>query len=486
MSFISYAFMAFLPIAVLINFIVPRKYRYIWLLIVSLAFYATAGIGAAIILVISMASVYAAGLLLGKYRDKAKQIFISCLVFNLGILFVFKYLNFFMRIVGLVSFGAIDDIRFNLILPIGLSFYILKSAGYLIDVYRGDIEAEKDPVMLALFISFFPQIVAGPIERAGNMLPQFKDPTPVDFDRFRNGFLQILWGYFLKLVVAERLAIFVNTVFDTETELGINGAPALVAILFYTFQIYTDFAAYSHISIGVARILGIDVMKNFESPYLAMSIAEFWRRWHISLSSWLRDYLYIPLGGNRKGTIRKYINIMIVFAVSGLWHGANFTFVVWGLLHGLYQVIGKALTPARDKIIELFNIGRYSFSHRVVKTAVTFFLVNYAWVFFRADSIGDAVRIAGSSFYFTPWKLVDKSMYGYGLSRGNFLIAVAGIVLVIIVDLYNHRGVVIRENILKQGLWLRWIIMITGIVLTVILGIWGQGYNVADFIYKQF
>ncbi|RKM54483.1 MBOAT family protein [Butyrivibrio sp. X503] len=486
MSFISFAFMVFLPIAVLVNFIVPKKYRYIWLLITSLAFYATAGIGAAIILVISMASVYAAGLLLDKYRDRAKEILTAALVFNIGILFVFKYLNFFMRILGLVSFGALPDIHFNLFLPLGLSFYILKSAGYLIDVYRGDMKAERNPAMLALFVSFFPQIVAGPIERAGNMIKQFKEPVPVDFDRFRNGLLQMLWGYFLKLVVAERLAIFVNTVFDTETELGINGSPALVAILFYTFQIYIDFAGYSHISIGVARILGIDVMKNFESPYLAMSIAEFWRRWHISLSSWLRDYLYIPLGGNRKGTIRKYINIMIVFAVSGLWHGANFTFVVWGLLHGLYQVIGKALTPARDKIIELFNIGRYSFSHRVVKTAVTFSLVSYAWVFFRADSLGDAVRIIRSSFFFTPWKLVDKSLYGYGLSRGNFLLAVAGIVLVVIVDLYNYRGVVIRENILKQGMWLRWIIMITGIVVTVVLGIWGPGYNVADFIYKQF
>ena len=486
MSFISFAFMVFLPVAVLINFIVPRKYRYIWLLIVSLAFYATAGITAAVILVVSMASIYAAGLLLGKYKDKAKQIFISCLVFNLGILFVFKYLNFFMRILGLVSFGAIGDIHFNPVITFGLSFYILKAVGYLIDVYRGDIEAERDPAMLALFISFFPQILAGPIERAGNLLPQLREPKTVDFDRFRDGLLQILWGYFLKLVVADRLAIFVNAVFDTEAQLDIKGATALVAIFFYTFEIYTDFAGYSHISIGVARILGIDVMKNFDTPYLAMSIAEFWRRWHISLSSWLRDYLYIPLGGNRKGTLRKYLNILIVFAVSGLWHGANFTFVVWGLLHGLYQVIGKAITPARDKIIELFNIGRYSFSHKVVKTAVTFFLVSYAWVFFRADSIAGALRVIRSSFYFTPWKLVDSSLYGFGLSRGNFLLGAAGIVLVIIVDLFNSRGVVIRENILKQGLWLRWIIMIAGILITVICGIWGPGYNVADFIYKQF
>ena len=354
----------------------------------------------------------------------------------------------------------------------------------MIDVYRGDIEPEKNFLKLALFVSFFPQIVAGPIERAGNMLEQFDNPKPIDFDRFRNGFLQVLWGYFLKLVVAERLAIFVNVVFDTDKT--IRGAVAFVAIVFYTFEIYADFAGYSHIAIGIARILGIDVMKNFESPYLARSIAEFWRRWHVSLSSWFRDYLYIPLGGNRKGTFRKYLNILIVFTVSGLWHGADFTFLAWGLIHGIYQVIGSIVTPVRDKITKTFNIGRASFSHRIVKTAGTFILVAYAWVFFRADDIMQALRIIENSFAVTPWKFVDGSMYQFGLTRGNFLLGALGILLIIIVDLVNSRGIVIREKILCQGLWLRWIIMIVGIVVTVVCGIWGPGYDVSDFIYKQF
>ena len=484
MSFISFAFMAFLPIAVLVNFIVPAKYRYIWLLIVSMVFYSTAGIDAVGILLLSIISVYTSGIYIGKKKGMAKLVLFLCLLFNIGILFVFKYLNFFMVILEKVTLGSVEAAHFNMILPLGLSFYILKSVGYLIDVYRDKIEPEENFFKLALFISFFPQIVAGPIERAGNMLTQFDNPKPIDFDRFRNGFLQVLWGYFLKLVIAERLAIFVNTVFDTSD--GIRGSVAFVAIIFYTFEIYADFAGYSHIAIGIARILGIDVMKNFECPYLAMSIAEFWRRWHVSLSSWFRDYLYIPLGGNRKGTVRKFINILIVFTVSGLWRGADFTFLAWGLIHGIYQVIGSVLSPFRDKVTKVFNVGRASFSHRVVKTVGTFILVAYAWVFFRADDIYQALGIIRNSFAFTPWKYVDGSMYQYGLTRGSYLVGIFGIVLMIIVDLVNNRGIVIREKILCQGMWLRWIIMIVGILVTVVCGIWGPGYDVSDFIYKQF
>ena len=485
MSFISFAFMVFLPIAVLINFLIPRKYRYIWLFVVSMVFYASAGVGVTILLLVSMASVYVAGILMGRNRDKAKLILILSLIFNLGILFIFKYLYFFLRIVGIITFTGLGaKVHINLVLPLGLSYYVLKSVGYLIDVYRGDISPEENAVKLGLFVSFFPQILAGPIERAGNMIRQFENPIPVDFDRFRNGLLEILWGYFLKLVIAERLSIFVENVFSGGDKTG--GAVTFMAILFYTFEIYADFAGYSCISIGIARILGIDVMKNFEAPYLAMSIAEFWRRWHISLSSWFRDYLYIPLGGNRKGELRRYINILIVFTVSGLWHGADFTFLVWGLLHGVYQVVGRLLTPARDKLAAMFNVGRSSFSHRVVKTVITFFLVAYAWVFFRADDPGQAIGIIGNSLAFTPWKFVDGSMYNYGLNRANFMLAFLGIIFMVVVDLFNNRGIVIREKILSQGLWLRWLIAITGILVTVIFGIWGPGYNVADFIYKQF
>ncbi|MBO4458815.1 MAG: MBOAT family protein [Butyrivibrio sp.] len=484
MSFISFAFMIFLPIAVAINFLVPKKFRYIWLFVVSMAFYYTAGIGAMVLLLISIASVYESGIMMGRNKSKSKLILICSLVFNIGILFVSKYLNFVLGMVGSIAYGESDAMRLNLILPLGLSFYILKSVGYLIDVYRGDIEPEKNIIKLALFVSFFPQILAGPIERAGNMIKQFENPVPLDFDRFRNGLFQMLWGYFLKLVIAERLAIYVDSVLSAET--GTVGAVSFMAIMFYTFQIYADFAGYSHISIGVSRILGIDVMKNFESPYLARSIAEFWRRWHISLSSWFRDYLYIPLGGNRKGEVRRYINVLIVFTVSGIWHGAGFNFLVWGLLHGIYQVIGRILTPMRDKVAAMFNVGRSSFSHRVIKTVGTFILVSYAWVFFRADSMTQALTLIKRSIAFTPWKFVDGSLYAFGLNRANFLLASFGIVLMTVVDIFNCSGIVIREKILSQGMWLRWIIILTGILFTVICGMWGPGYNVADFIYKQF
>ncbi|MBP3278609.1 MAG: MBOAT family protein, partial [Butyrivibrio sp.] len=245
-------------------------------------------------------------------------------------------------------------------------------------------------------------------------------------------------------------------------------------------------AGYSAIAIGVSRILGIDVMKNFDSPYMAKSIAEFWRRWHISLSTWLRDYVYIPLGGNRKGTFRKYVNIIIVFAVSGIWHGSALTFLVWGLLHALYQVIGFITMPLRDKMVDLLKIDRGGISRRTVKTLFTFLLVNLAWIFFRADSLMKAVDVIKKSFEFTPWVFTDGRLFEMGLSRGSFNVGILGIILLVIMDVLAFNGVEIRDRIIKQSIWYRWIVMIAGILAVLIFGIWGAGYNASSFIYQQF
>lgn len=483
MQLVSAEFFIFLPIVVAINFIVPRKFKYIWLLITSLFFYASIDVKSTVVLVISIAMAYGFGLLLEKNKQN-KAILSVAIAVHIAVLVACKYLNFIEKTFLSLTGRTEEAVNLNLLATLGISFYMLKIIGYLIDVYRGDLVAERNPLKVGLYVSFFPQITQGPIERAKNMLPQFNFPLTVDYDMLRDGILEIIWGYFLKLVVADRLAIYVNNVYADPMEAV--GFTTLVATVFYTFEIYTDFAGYTHIAIGISRILGIDVMENFKCPYLASSIAGFWRRWHISLSTWLRDYLYIPLGGNRKGTVRKYLNIMIVFLVSGLWHGAGWTFVVWGLLHGLFQVIGYILKPLRDWCVNVFKVERNAFSHRVLKVLVTFLLVNFAWVFFRASSLGEALVIIKNSFVFTPWMLADGSLYKHGLDSADFFVAIVGLIIVVVTDLVNYNGFIIRERILKQGIWIRYIIVIAAIISILVFGIWGPGYDSAAFIYQQF
>lgn len=490
MQLVSTEFFIFLPIVVVINFIIPRKFKYIWLLITSLFFYASIDVKSAVVLIVSIALAYGFGLWIEKSKQKnaagkaSAKVLAFAIAVHIAVLIACKYLNFIEKTFLSLSGRLEDAVNLNLLATLGISFYMLKIIGYLIDVYRGDLIAEKNPLKFGLYVSFFPQITQGPIERAKNMLPQINFPLTVDYDMLRDGLLEVIWGYFLKLVVADRLAIFVNNVYMYPDEAV--GFTTLVATLFYTFEIYTDFAGYSHIAIGISRILGIEVMDNFNCPYLASSIAGFWRRWHISLSTWLRDYLYIPLGGNRKGTARKYLNIMIVFAVSGLWHGANWTFVAWGLLHGLFQVTGYVLKPVRDFCVNVFKVERHAFSHRALKIMVTFLLVNFAWVFFRATSISQAFLIIKNSFVFTPWMLADGSLFKHGLDNADFFVAIVGLIIVIVTDIVSYNGFVIRERILKQGIWIRYVIGIAAIVAILIFGIWGPGYDSAAFIYQQF
>jgi D-alanyl-lipoteichoic acid acyltransferase DltB (MBOAT superfamily) len=492
MQFISFGFLIFLPVVVLINLLIPRKWRYVWLFVTSMAFYVSIDLKGSIVLLLSILTTYVAGILLDKKENGEKSgntaaIFIACLVVNIGLILGFKYLGFFERtLFGILGKEVSEaSIAQRIIAPVGISFYILKAIGYLIDVKRGDLKAERNIIKYALFVSFFPQVISGPIERAGNMLPMFSYPLSVDYDRLRDGLLQMLWGYFLKLVLADRMAIFVKQIFEHPGEAP--GLITLIGTILYTFEIYCDFGGYSHIAIGAARILGIDVMKNFDSPYLSMTIAEFWRRWHISLSSFFKDYLYIPLGGNRKGVFRKYLNILIVFAVSGLWHGANFTFIVWGILHGVYQIIGFVLKPVRDKLVEAFKVERRSFSHVALKVFVTFMLVNFAWVFFRAATVKDAVTIIGRCFTdFSPYVLTDGSLFSMGLDRANMFVLVLGLVLLVMVDIANYKGIVVREKLISQGLWLRYLVAIGAVLVILLCGIYGPGYDASSFIYQQF
>ena len=339
MSFISAEFILFAVLIFSAYFLIAQRWRWLFLLLASYYFYAFWQPSYLLLIVFSTLVDYLVGLALGStsatkvYR---RRLLLACsLVANLGLLFIFKYANLLGQAVtdlstalGIpIEFGALD-----LLLPVGISFYTFQSMAYTFDVYRGRLPAQRHFGIFATYVAFFPQLVAGPIERATNMLPQFQLKFGFDYDRVVSGLRLILWGVFKKVVIADRLAIYVNAVYgDVESYAGLR---LIVATVFFAFQIYCDFSAYSDIAIGTARILGFRLMENFRRPYLAISLRDFWRRWHISLSTWFRDYVYIGLGGNRQGASRQVINLLIVFALSGLWHGANWTFLLWGIFHG--------------------------------------------------------------------------------------------------------------------------------------------------------
>jgi D-alanyl-lipoteichoic acid acyltransferase DltB (MBOAT superfamily) len=354
MLFNSLEFLVFFPLAAAGYFVLTMRLKSaalarIFLLAGSLFFYGRWNPSYLALIVLSALVTWVSGLLMegGSARKKC-LVLASSLAINLGILFFFKYYGFFADTIRLLAPNMPSPPAFNVLLPVGISFYTFQALGYSIDVYYGRVRAERDFITYALFVTFFPQLVAGPIERTASLLPQFKENHGFDYDRVTSGLKLAAWGMFKKVVVADRLALYVNGVYG---EPGVYPAAALaLATFFFAFQIYCDFSGYSDIAIGCARALGFNLIANFRRPYFASSITEFWRRWHISLSAWFKDYLYIPLGGNRKGSFRRHLNLMITFLVSGLWHGAAWHFVVWGALHGAFQVAEHICYPPPQKL----------------------------------------------------------------------------------------------------------------------------------------
>lgn len=395
MLFNSISFLFFFPIVCIVYFMIPAnqlRLRNVMLLLASYYFYMNWEPTYALLLLTSTLITYLAALGIEYFRTVRyrKLCLVSSLVLNLSILFLFKYYNFLAQNVEalLCRGGLVIDIpEFQLLLPVGISFYTFQALGYSIDVYRGTTKAEHNFATYALFVSFFPQLVAGPIERSNNLLPQFKHKHTFDYNEAMIGLRMMVWGYFLKLVLADRCGIYVDSIFNNIDKH--NGGSFLLASLLFPFQIYGDFAGYSLIAIGAARIMGFRLMENFRRPYFACSIGEFWHRWHISLSTWFKDYVYIPLGGNRVPRLRQYFNLLVTFVVSGIWHGANWTFLCWGTLHGVLLCIEKA-----------FGIGRQEYTglRRVWHWAMTFTLVCLAWILFRANTLQDAVIVISGIF----------------------------------------------------------------------------------------
>jgi alginate O-acetyltransferase complex protein AlgI len=481
MLFNSLQFLAFFPIVVLLFYALPHRLRWVILLLASYYFYMAWKPEYALLLVLSTVVDYICGYRMSITEDKQKRkpfLYLS-LLSNLGILFTFKYLNFFNDSAkGLAEVLGMNYAvpAFELLLPMGISFYTFQTMSYSIDVYKGEINAEKHFGRFALFVTFFPQLVAGPIERAKNLLPQFKKEIKFDFNNVLSGARLILWGLFKKIVIADRLAYLVNEVYNNPYQY--DSLTLLIGTIFFAFQIYCDFSGYSDIAIGCARVIGFDLMKNFNAPYFSKSISEFWSRWHISLSQWFKDYLYIPLGGNRVIKWRWYYNLVIVFLVSGVWHGANWTFIMWGLLHGFYQIIEVSTKRMRGKILpEGLIINK-------LKVVMTFSLVCLAWVFFRANTVTEAFNIIFKLFDFERYNFrgfynLLLSLQGYSVFE--FAISFLFIILLLIIESLVlsgfHRSRFIKNPLVSYSVYYSFIFIV------ILFGIFSDNNQ---FIYFQF
>ncbi len=481
--FNSFEFLIFFPVVTLAYFLMPHRFRLVFLLLASYYFYMCWRPEYIVLILASTLVDYFAGLGMGRTDDRKKRrkFLLMSLFANLGLLFTFKYFNFFADSLNHLFAAARVDVQMpalDVLLPVGISFYTFQTLSYTIDVYRGETQPEKNPLRFALYVAFFPQLVAGPIERSTRLLKQFYRKVSFSEERLRSGLLLILWGLFKKVVIADRLAIYVNEAYNHPGDY--QGWPLILATYFFAFQIYCDFSGYSDIAIGSARILGFDLMENFRQPYFARSISEFWKRWHISLSTWFRDYLYIPLGGNRVVKWRWYYNLMVVFLVSGLWHGANWTFVVWGALHGFYLIFSIWTQTWRAKMREWFGLSRRPRLEALWQTVVTFHLVLVAWVFFRANSLSDALLILNnmSQLDFSLQGLMDINIeLGWG-ELMLVMLFIAGMELVHVLQISGR----LASLSLRMPQPLR-LAVFYGLLLSIVFfGV----FNHTEFIYFQF
>lgn len=477
MLFNSFSFAIFLPVVFILYWALPHRLRWVLMLLASYYFYMSWNIKYIFLILFTTVISYGAARLLEneESKKKKKKILAGAAALCLSVLFFFKYFNFVSASVAdFLSLFAIrmNPITLKVLLPVGISFYTFQTLSYVIDVYRGDVPAERHFGYYATFISFFPQLVAGPIERTRNLLPQLKAEHKFDYDQATYGLKLMAWGFFKKIVIADTLSLFVSIVYDAPQDF--QGFALVLATALFSIQIYCDFSGYSDIAIGTAKLLGINLMTNFKSPYFSESVKEFWSRWHISLSTWFKDYVYIPLGGNRVGKVRHALNLMITFLASGLWHGANWTFVVWGGIHGAAQIIENTIIPKEKST----GIVRW------IRVLFVFAFASFAWIFFVSNSMGDAIYVIGHLFDGILY-LIDYLRYGFGaismskveLAKDVFLIG-----LLIIFDFFSLKMDVISE-LSKQNLVVRWTAYVC---LGLIIVFFSQKGVAAEFVYFQF
>ena len=478
MLFNSLEFAVFFGVVCALYFALGQRWRWMLLLVASYVFYMQWNASYAFLILASTCVDYVAGRAMGASESRRRQtgILLGSLSFNLGMLFTFKYWSFFHTSLA-AALGAVGvsyaPPQLDVLLPVGISFYTFQTLSYTIDIWRGELKPERHFGKFALFVTFFPQLIAGPIERAKHLLPQLDREVAFDFERVQSGLQLMGWGLFKKVVIADNLSVYVDAVYGNPQ--AHSGWTLGFATYAFAFQIYCDFSGYSDIAIGAAKVLGFDLMKNFERPYFSQSITEFWRRWHISLSSWLRDYLYISVGGNRRGKWKTYRNLMITMVLGGLWHGASWNFVIWGTLQGVMLAASRITLPWRDKVAKRLGIPALAVSGW--RMLITFHLVCLSWIFFRAATFDDAMVILGRIAGVMP------GPEGLALLDLNILLSAAvGLVVMFGVQVLQERKGSGRAWLAQRPVAVRW-----GAYVALALGITLFGAEGAEqFIYFQF
>ena len=478
MLFNSLPFAIFLPIVFTVYWGLPHKYRWVFLLISSYYFYMSWNAKYVFLILLTTVVSYVMAIALERENDssKKKAILIISIVLCLGVLFFFKYYSFvgnsFVNLLGLFSIH-LDPVTLNLILPVGISFYTFQTLGYVIDVYNDKVPAEHHFGYFATFVSFFPQLVAGPIERTNNLLPQIKSRHYFDYEQATYGLKLMAWGYYKKILIADVLAIYVRHVYDAPQQYA--GFSLVLATVLFAVQIYCDFSGYSDIAKGTAKLLGINLTTNFRSPYFSNSFKEFWGRWHISLSTWFRDYIYIPLGGNRVSKLKNARNLLITFLASGLWHGANWTFVIWGGIHGVLQIVEDAIVP---------GINKKNPGHSALRRLVVLTLVTVTWIFFVSNSVADAFYVIShmGEGIASPVSYVIRGFEEIGIDRDSLILICGSIFLLAIYDYVSLSHDVI-ECIGKCNVLVRWSIYV---LFVLVLVFFSQKGIAAEFVYFQF
>lgn len=533
LSIISLQYLIFAAVVVAGYYLAPKKFQWVWLLIVSYAFYLMAGVQYVGYLLFTTVSTFLCGGWLGKletaykqeikgsdapkplaerkeikarYTKKKRGVLTLAMVANFGVLIFVKYIDFIIGNVNQVlSALGTDKLNFlNIALPLGISFYIFQSMGYLVDVYRGKVTPDKNIFRFALFVSYFPQIIQGPIGRYQPLAAQFYEQRSFSYERIKFGAQRMLWGYFQKLVIADRIAVVVNEVFANYKEAGYEGFVVFIAVLFYGIQIYADFSGGMDIVCGVSEMLGIDLALNFNHPFMARSVAEFWQRWHITLGAWMRDYLFYPLALSKpfnklSRALRKHLGnyvakilptclaSFIVFVLIGLWHGSSWKYVAYGIYQAIFVSTATLFEPIYAKCREFFKVKPESFGFKTFQVLRTVFVITIGRYFSRANSFMAAATMLAYTFKtFNPWVLFDGTFYTLGLDQKNFLFMLLMIAVLFAVDAIREKGTKLRESISQQGIVFRWIIYFAAIFAIIVFGMYGQGFDAASFIYQGF
>ena len=479
MVYVSLSYYLFLAALLAVYYLLPLRFRWLALLAGSVGFYLRLTASPLVFLATAAVS-WLVGLALGRSDASGRGSHEA----PAGGGSLPRLLLLLLGLLAALAPLAAVKLSWGLAAPLGLSFYSLQMAGYLADVYRGDVSPEKNPLRYLLFLSFFPQILQGPIPRYAQLAPQLYAGHRFDEEGFTRGLLSILWGFFLKFMVADKAAVLVDAVFNSFPTY--QGVYVLAAGALYSLQLYADFLSCVKLSQGAAALFGVALGENFDCPYRARSIQEFWRRWHISLSSWLRDYVYIPLGGSRRGAAARYVNLVIVFAVSGVWHGTGWKFLAWGLLHAAYQIVGGLTRPAKDRLYTLLKMPQDSLARQALQTAGTFLWVMLAWIVFRAESLEAAGAMLRSLFtVYNPWVLFDGSLALLGLAGQEWAVLGLSAGALWAAGHWRQSRGSVRDWLLAQHLLVRWCVCIAAICLIWIYGTYGSGFG-QDFIYGGF